>query len=66
MIPDYPELDFGQPFNRGATMRALGHSCDAVILEKEDKATWLEGWKYEDEKAATPVIWRLDLGSTQR
>jgi hypothetical protein len=60
---DFSALDFNQAFNRGATMRALGLPQDAVILEQEDKACWLEGWSFEDSRkeCAVGIIWRLDL-----
>src|SRR3546814_3763217 len=59
---DWRELDFNQPFNRGSAMRELGISIDGVVLETEDKANWLEGWKWKDKRAGTPaVIWQLAL-----
>src|SRR3546814_19714660 len=55
---DWRELDFNQPFNRGSAMRELGISIDGVVLETEDKANWLEGWKWQDKRPGTPaVIW---------
>lgn len=57
----FKDLDFGQPFNRGASMRELGLPVDGVILEIECKATWIEGWKYADDKGGHLPIWRLAL-----
>src|SRR3546814_12922865 len=52
---DWRELDFNQPFNRGSATRELGISIDGVVLETEDKANWLEGWKWQDKRPGTPA-----------
>lgn len=61
MNVDWKEMDVRQAFNRGCACRELGLPIDAVILEKEDKETWLKGWDYQDKEAKLPPIWKLAL-----